>query len=275
MERRRLLIGVDFSAAADAGRRMWIARGEAPREGDGPALIQACVPAEELPGSGRARDAAMAGVRGLLAESGACIAGLDFPFGLPAPLVAEPTWLEFLRGYAQRCPDAATFRRMCRDASNGRELKRRTDVETRTPFSPYNLRLHRQTHHGLRDILAPLTLEGVATAAPMQRMRDGAPLLIEICPASTLKREGVPAVYKGASDEHRASRRRILKAMENAGLVRIASRSLRRRVLEDAGGDALDAVIAAGAAGRALREGVESGDPETSSAYALEGRVYT
>ncbi|TVQ33716.1 MAG: DUF429 domain-containing protein [Phycisphaeraceae bacterium] len=275
LESRRNVIGVDFSAAADAGRRMWIARAEAPADGVGPAEIRSCIPAEELPGSGRDRDMAMAGVRTLLAESGDCVAGLDFPFGLPAPLVSESTWLAFLRAHAQRCPDAATFRRLCREASDGRELKRLTDVETRTPFSPYNLRLHRQTHHGLRDILAPLVLEGRATASPMQPMRIGAPLLLEICPASTLKREGVPAIYKGATDEHQASRRRILKAMEGAALVRIASRTLRRRVLEDAGGDALDAVIAAGAAARAIREGALKDAGVGSGAHAIEGRVFT
>jgi len=275
LERRRQVIGVDFSAAADAGRRMWIARAESPEDGAGPVMIRDCAAAEELPGSGRARDDAMAGVRSLLAESGACVAGLDFPFGLPAALVPEDEWAAFLRGYVSRCPDAATFRRLCREAAGGRELKRRTDVETKTPFSPYNLRLHRQTHHGLRDILAPLVLEGVATAAPMQGVRDGAPLLLEICPASTLKREGVPAIYKGATDEHHASRRRILKAMEGAGLVRIASRTLRRRVLEDVGGDALDAVIAAGAAGRAIRDGAALLDGAPAAEYAIEGRVFT
>ncbi|MCZ6557292.1 MAG: hypothetical protein O7A69_05885, partial [SAR324 cluster bacterium] len=71
------------------------------------------------------------------------------------------------------------------------------------------------------------------------------PWLLEICPASTLKRMGRYRPYKGKSSSHRAMRGEILAHLEHSGLV-LSSPSLGRKIAEDKGGDALDAVNAVG-----------------------------
>ena len=80
-----------------------------------------------------------------------------------------------------------TFKTKCNDAAGNNELKRKTDEETSTPFSPYNLRMFRQTYFGIKDILAPLVIDKIACVLPMQQPEQYKPWIIEICPASTLK----------------------------------------------------------------------------------------
>jgi hypothetical protein len=107
----------------------------------------------------------------------------------------------------------------------------------------------------------------------MQRRRVDRPWVLEICPASTLKREGLYMSYKDGPYEHRAARECILERLEAASALSISTPAVREAVLDDRGGDALDSVIAALATFRALRDPahlvVESGSP-----YALEGYVY-
>ncbi len=80
----------------------------------------------------------------------------------------------------------------------------------------------------------------------MQTPHDQQPWLIEICPASTLKRLDLYVPYKGKSDRHRAARTKILTALP----IRL-SRAIRSAVLDDPEGDALDSIIAALAVFRA------------------------
>ena len=199
--------GVDFSGAAKAGRKIWIASGTV---ADGVLAIHACRRAADLPGSSADREAALTALRNFIAERPADDFGLDFPFSLPRDLIAEPSWEEFLRSFPERYPDAQAFRRACREATGGREAKRLTDYDARTPFSAYNLRLYRQTYYGIRDVLRPLVLGRLACVLPMQPVQHHSAWLIEICPASTLKafarqsRLDLSAPYKGKAAAHRS-----------------------------------------------------------------------
>lgn len=238
-------IGVDFSAAADAGRGIWIAAGT-PR---GTVLrIDLLVAARDLPGGGIARDAALAGLRAFLAAQRDALVGLDFPFGLPAPLVDAPDWRGFLADFTRRHPDAEAFRASCRARTGGRELRRRTDREARTPFCAYNLRLYRQTWWGIAAIVAPLVAAG-AGAPPMLPAVPGTPNLAEICPASTLKALGLYPSYKGRATALADARAAILARIGTEGLEVPAD--IGATAVADPGGDALDALIAAFAAWRA------------------------
>jgi len=149
-----------------------------------------------------------------------------------------------------------------------------TDVETRTPFCPYNLRMYRQTYWGIAHILMPLVTARAAVALPMQAPRPGVPWLLETCPASVLKRSGLYRPYKGVSDSHRAQRRRILDTLIARGRLVLGASGLRQRILEDAGGDALDAVVAAVTTTKVVGEGGVM-RAASSRAYALEAYVYT
>jgi hypothetical protein len=265
----RRIYGVDFSGAAQAGRKIWITRGAI----EGRALlIQSCLQAAHLPGSSQERDRCLAALKDLVRQEQASVFGFDFPFGLPRDLVSEKTWEDFILSFPQAYDSPEHFRDAARGLAGGRELKRITDHEARTPFSPYNLRLYRQTYFGIRDLLAPLVKDRLACVLPMQVARPDRAWLLEICPASTLQREGLKQPYKGRGTHHYEARVRILEAIEKAIPLQVPG-SLRSLILEDREGDALDSVIAAVAAFRTIRspDGVEVAD---NQAYAIEGYVY-
>lgn len=266
---RDRVIGVDFSGAKDAGRRIWVARGTA--TGD-TLQIESCQPAQDLPGSGRARAESLRALgEFILAESRSAV-GLDFPFSLPRALVVYDDWEWFVLGFPRDYPSPQALRAICLNAAEGRELKRVTDRQTQTPFSPYNIRLYRQTFYGIRDLLRPLVITDRARVLPMQEPAEDKPWLLEICPASTLKRAMLYAPYKGREDSHRSARNRVLAALERRAIA-IQDPAVRSVILDDAGGDALDSVIAAVATFQSLGGSLPV-VPRSSDRYAIEGYVY-
>jgi hypothetical protein len=161
---------------------------------------------------------------------------------------------------------------LCRQKANGREVKRRTDRETQTPFSAYNFRLYRQTYFGIRDVIGTLLKEGSAWFAPMEKRSQDKPCVIEICPASTLKRHGLYRSYKGALPEHLAARRHLLDTIEAMSGIRFKDPLVRGILLSEAGGNALDSLIAAWAIyGMRLTPRILE---TVDSDYLVEGRVY-
>jgi hypothetical protein len=240
------VVGVDFSGAADAGRKLWLAHGE--RRGD-TLVLDDCRPAERLPGGGRGREEALAALRAFLLAQGSCVVGLDAPFSLPRPLLDAPSWEAFVAAFADRFPSAEVLRAVCR-ARCPREVKRATEAAARVPFAAWNVRLYRQTYHAIRDVLAPLVLTGKAVALPFQSPHPGVPWLLEVCPAATLKRWGWYRPYKGRTLAHAAARVAILDRLVAAG-VRLPD-GVRQEALADPEGDALDALLAAWVAARAM-----------------------
>ena len=263
--------GVDFSGAAKAGKRIWIASG---RIRGGGLDIEDCRQGQDLPGSSGELTQCLAALRQFISKQKECVFGMDFPFGLPADLVRAGGWDAFVLSFGDRYEDAEHFNETCRLAANRRELRRITDEECQTPFSPYNLRLYRQTYYGIRDVLGPLVRERSVSVLPMQSPLPGKPWLLEVCPASTLRKLGVlHRPYKGRDEESRRNRARILKGIEGSGAVSIRAAGLRAMVIDDSGGDALDSVVAALASFCALSAISQSRVPK-SKPYALEGHVY-
>jgi hypothetical protein len=241
----RRFVGIDFSGGVNAGRKIWIASGRAENEA---LLIDVCIRGEALPGSGREREKCLAALRVFIRSAGAALIGLDFPLGLPHELMETQRWEEFIRSFPERFATPQQFRQACSAAARGREVKRRTDFEAHTPFSPYNLRLYRQTYYGLRDVIAPLVIERAICVRPMQKSRSGVPQLIEICPASTLKQMKLYRPYKGTSVVQRQARATIMRSLQQEG-VKLAGQ-LKPIVLADPEGDALDSILATWAAYR-------------------------
>ena len=178
--------------------------------------------------------------------------GLDFPFGLPSVLLNGGTWTEFVASFPSCFPTHELFRSWCRERAGGRELKRVTDKVANTPFAAYNLRLYRQTYFGIARILAPLCGSGRAVAPPMQCLRSDVPWLLEVCPASTLKRLKLARSYKGRTHQHKEARGIIVDALCERDLLVVPSSRHVAAMIEDSGGDALDAVVAAVATARAV-----------------------
>ena len=263
-EPTRPILGLDFSGARDAGRKIWLA--EASASANGPIMIARCFPAAELSGTPQ-REQVMPALRAYLAAQRGAVIGCDFPFSLHVTQIDAPDWLTFVRRFSNRFPNEDAFRSATRAMP---EPKRRCDLEGAVPFAPTNLRLYRQTYYGIRDLLAPLALSGAARIVPLQPPDHNLPCMIEVCPASYLKSAGLYGSYKGKGAAARGARECILDALDGQKLV--LEQDLRARLIADVEGDALDSVIAALIAARALRRGEISRVP--TPLEQLEGRVY-
>jgi hypothetical protein len=99
-------------------------------------------------------------------------------------------------------------------------------------------------------------------------MLPGKPTLIEVCAACTLKSIDLYPPYKGKEAAHRKARLRILDHLIDRGALAAPTRPMRRTLLDNEGGDALDAVI--GAVATAHADLVQ----EPDAYQRLEGRVY-
>ena len=262
-------VGIDFSGAATAGSAIWIAEGQLD---EGRVRIESCRPAAALPCSHRDRDRCLPALVAYLGQLGPAIVGCDFPFSLPASMIDEPTWRGFALNFGQRFASAEAFLSDCRRRGNGHEIRRACDRHSRVPFAAYNLRIYRQTYHGIRDLLAPLLRDRAATILPMEAPDDGRPWVIETCPASTLKHANLYPSYKGTDGDAREARRRILQGLVQNGLLSLPSSALQRLAVDNIGGDALDSMIAAAATGRAYLAGAFA-QPVAANEH-LEGRVY-
>lgn len=263
-EPTRPILGLDFSGARDAGRKIWLA--EASASANGPIMIARCFPAAELSGTPQ-REQVMPALRAYLAAQRGAVIGCDFPFSLHVTQIDAPDWLTFVRRFSNRFPNEDAFRSATRAMP---EPKRRCDLEGAVPFAPTNLRLYRQTYYGIRDLLAPLALSGAARIVPLQPPDHNLPCMIEVCPASYLKSAGLYGSYKGKGAAARGARERILDALDGQELA--LEHDLRARLIADTEGDALDSVIAALIAARAVRRGEINRAP--TSLEQLEGRVF-
>lgn len=255
-------------------------------------------PLRQLPGGAVDLVPALQALVRKVIESPRSAWGFDFPFALPRAVAALGQSIptdDFNAGVAAvaACRTAEEFRRRCMSASPGVELRRRTDREAATPFSPYNLRLFKQTFHGIVDVLQPLRGRSEVAVLPVDSLpapaKPGERLafnrratgsvphvyLMEVCPASVLRALGYPARgYKGASTDRAERRHAILQRLTADRFVRPAPRTLRSRIVEERNGDAIDAVLAAVGAWRGYRS-YDHGKLRDVPEYATEGFVYT
>jgi hypothetical protein len=271
MDGVRVIYGIDFSGAQDAGNKIWIAKGVPKGKA---LLIEECRSASDLPNSGKRREECLPALLQYIKSKQNGHFGFDFPFGLPRNLVHEETWEEFVLGFHEKYESPEVFREACRQVNEGHELKRQTDTEARTPFSPYNLRLFKQTYYGISRVLFPLVRDESACVLPFQKPVAGKPWILEVCPASTLKhlmKKRVPP-YKGPEEDKRENRRQILANVMKAGVVFGKNAELKGKIIADNGGDALDSIIAGMAVFRTLGKRL---DPcPMVPDYLLEGHVY-
>jgi hypothetical protein len=265
MTLRSRVAGVDFSGARDAGNNIWIAAGDVTPDG---VRIETLDRAADLPGGAKEFRPAIDALVSRVAALPDHLVGFDFPFSLPIELIEQRSWTAFVRSFSKQHPEPESFRDHCRSLTGGKELKRKTDREARVPWCAYNLRLYRQTWTGIRHVLHPLVKNNHARVIPMQTEQPGKPLIAEICPASLLKREDLYKPYKGRGPELRASRANIVRELTRRRLLCPIRGRMRQAILDNTGGDALDAVLSAIAAAR-----IETALPRDRF-DRLESRVY-
>lgn len=231
---RDTIIGLDFSGSVNAGEKIWVALARVQQDKLRFEMLQR---AADLPTGGVERDAALTATVAFLQQHPNAVLGADFPFALTSSALGDLTWVEWLLKEVPEFSDADTFR------AAYPEEKRATDIEAKTPFAPLNLRLYRQTFYGLTRVIAPLVDAG-ATAVPFMVPGDQELILMEVCPASLLKREKLYLSYKGKSHEQLENRRIILTEMA----LRMPSQipePIQELALSDSEGDALDAILCA------------------------------
>mmetsp|Transcript_93860 Transcript_93860/g.265530 ORF Transcript_93860/g.265530 Transcript_93860/m.265530 type:complete len:316 (+) Transcript_93860:54-1001(+) len=287
------VIGIDWSGAERAGQGIWLADCTVEAKCRRPRVIVRDVrSASELPGSSAKRDACLPALRRHLQSqvpsSGHVLVGLDSAMSVAGCLAGPQPWKEFVNDFRNKYPSAAVFRERCRRKGGGKEPKRACDVVAKTPFPPQNLRMYRQTYHAIADLIHPLMQNGHVCVPPMTPLRERCIWLLEVCPASLLKRwDGgiLYKAYKGKAAHHQHARKEIVRSIEGgvpgAGerdrrwIVRFSSPALRRRVTDDPGGDALDSVLAAvGAVCAASAECFPAPWTGWDPRYKNEGCVY-
>ena len=256
----RPILGIDFSGAALAGTKIWIARAHFDHR---KLVFDELQSAADLPDGAPERDVALGALVKYIQSFEAPICGFDFPFSLQADELDAANWRAWVAQTAENYDDAEAFRAAYQGA------KRATDVRAKTPFAPLNLRLYRQTYRGIAHVLAPL-LRANAIALPFDEPRADATWLLEICPASLLKKHKLYFSYKGKSDAQRLNRERILNECQTRFALEVAG-EMRQIALNDSEGDALDAILSAVCVARALEH--DDWAPH-GEAEKLEGKVY-
>ena len=254
------ILGVDFSGAALAGRKIWVSRATLQ---NGALHFEELKRGADLPDSGEEKDKVFPALVNWITSFEDALCGFDFPFALSAENVGD-NWRQWLRDEVVPCADADAFRDRFSD------VRRRCDIEAKTPFSPLNKRLYRQTFHGLRDVIWPLLKRG-GVALPFDEMHENALCLIEICPASLLKREKLYLSYKGQSAAQKANREFIWDEMQKRCAFQ-ALPAFKEAAITDFEGDALDAVLAALCTHNALKAGDLEKAPDEMA--RSEGHVY-
>ena len=292
--------GVDFSGGRLAGRNAWVARCELVNPGsdaggkrhtpgitagahhEGRLRLLSLDRLESLAGTAE-RIPALAHLVQLVRSSTAALWGCDFPFGLPIELFPHGTpwadqfaflaeWEDDAYGCGLECVRRAT------ELLQRKHIMRASDREARTPFDCYHYRIIYQTFFGIRDVIGPLSRTPRTAVLPFQyrKLSTAERVVVECCPSSVLKGLSLPHQnYKQPTDgplsrKRRFTRHAILEWL--AGEVRIDDRH-RRVMMRNPGGDAIDAVIAAVGAARA----VAAADHRAISRhprYRLEGHLF-
>lgn len=273
------VFGVDFSGAAQSGKTAWLAEMHV-LPGEQRLRLADLKPLGRLAGED-GRDAVCEYLVRRIRRSDQAFWGMDFPFGLPVELNLGgwPGQLAHNRSFSGDAKDYGRYLvGVSQKNSDVMHIRRTTDRETKTPFDCYHYRIIYQTFHGMGQVLAPIADDSETAVLPFTyaRLSQARRVVVEACPASTLKRLGLPhqrykqSAGKPVEGVHRKTRRRILKGIH--GFVDISAYR-RKIVMTDPGGDALDAVLA----GMGSWHAMQNVDHESVSAhprYSNEGYVY-
>lgn len=205
--------GVDFSGAMNAGKKIWISTGIVKSNY---LHIEGCFRINALSNTKR-RDKSLESLVKLIGKSKFALFGFDFPFSIPEDIIRYGTWEQFISSFYRDYPDEESFKESYWIRAGNREKRRLTEIEKSTPFSSYNLRIYKQTYYGIRDLLEPIVRKKLGYILPMEVPKNDKPWIFEVCPASTLKKEGIYLSYKGNSSNNREAREKLLNHFEDRG----------------------------------------------------------
>lgn len=291
-----VVFGVDFSGAADAGKKILVAECslDLDRSGTWVLSVLQVRPASTLPGGsvkpGEATSALCAELQRHVRKDRDLIVGIDSPPSIASRFVKSVEWRTWAAKFSCRYPTPEVFREATSIATHHGmprlEPKRETDIRHRTPFPPQNLRMYKQTWWAIKGVYAPLASAGFVVA-PCMKLVAKKPVVFEACPASLLKRLGLYSVpYKGTQAKHAKRRRELVTALmrgipiggSHDGTLRVdvPGKTLASQLICDSGADALDAVLAAVGSACATRrcDFPAPDDGEMLDVYNIEACVY-
>ena len=185
-----------WSGAKTAGKTIFLADAElaaatSPDQTHVLTVSRVCC-AAALPGSSAQQEPAITAVREHLTRSAPIWVGLDAPVGLNLGLMraacgrspyfassssSSSVWRAFVEGY--RWDNADQMREWARGQAGAAgggssEPKRVCDVAAKAPFAPTNLRLYRQTHAAVAQLLRPMLLAEQLSVPPPGQKEEAA-----------------------------------------------------------------------------------------------------
>ncbi len=263
--------GIDYSGGLQAGKKIWICEADYLNDSIYIKSIYSIFHEFGL----KSRLESNSKIIEIIENNEDAVIGFDFPFSLPNQALQDSNWKNFILNFKDNFSDENDFRSKMRNLFTGKEIKRFCDIQAKTPFSPYNLRIYKQTFFGISEILKPLIILNNSTILPFDTPKEGKNLIMEVCPASLLKirKDEIkwPQAYKGNKDIHRKKRSEILKIIENYLNIEYSDSTIKSKILEDPEGDALDSLLCVICSLRGLSY------PELSiknEFYSKEGFVY-
>lgn len=265
------IFGIDYSGSLHAGKKIWVCEAE---------RISDRIQINDLYSvHGRfhikTRKEANLKILELIENNPQSLFGFDFPFSIPHQAMPVKEWETYILAFNTYYQDENDFRRYLRFFFNGRDVKRPCDIESKAPFSPYNLRIYRQTFFGISEILKPLLQTTNIFALPFQKPVEGKSVVMEVCPASLLKKMGKAGKlfygYKGRYDAQQKMRLDMLDLISREYKLGFSEKKFRQMVADNQEGDALDSILCAICAINGISSIHRSGYPEHT---ALEGWIY-
>lgn len=271
----RRLLGIDFSVdSKKAAYYSWLTSVDV--SSTGAPISVSCQPlAALLPQGKLSREAAMEGLVRYLSRQNNVFVGLDAAFSLPLATMETVTdWRSWVTTFSTVDKTPEAFRASCQEKAQKKEVKRHTDKLAKTPFSPYNLRLYRQTYYACSLVVAPLLSTKQYAIYPFDKLSDDKNWLAEICPASTLKALGLYLTgYKQKSEAGKQARQHIIKLLAERYELPLSAET-EQQLVDNHGGDALDSLVAAVALLQAIQNPeLLNGDRLPREARQVEGWV--
>ena len=265
------IFGIDYSGSLQASKKIWICEAEFFKNEININSVYSIFDKFKI----KSREETNYQIISLIKNNPDGVFGFDFPFSLPIRAIQNLSWKEFIINFDKTYKSENEFRNKLRKLFNFKDIKRKCDITSKTPFSPYNLRIYRQTYYGITEILKPLLLLNSTSVLPFDKTESKKSIIMEVCPASLMKirKETIkwPGSYKGKKEVHRENRMKILDILLSHLNLKFLDLKNQEFILNDAEGDALDSLICVICALRGLSYPELSVKDEN---YMLEGYVY-
>jgi hypothetical protein len=175
------------------------------------------------------------------------IFGFDFSFSIPEIFIGKSTWKEFIMSFPERWPSPQNFRNELKTKFLGKEIKRSTEIESKVPFSSYNLWIYKQTYYGINNIINPLLISKKVNFLPFNGIILKKINLVESCPASFLKRistnKDLSKYYKGKGEKHLKNRVELLDLLSRSYSIKFEKKGFIEKIIQNTEGDAIDSLI--------------------------------